>query len=154
MTWGQTDEFLEGEWDLSIETLPVEPESKLWIAVLLRAWADAFLDSDFQLISVDKTVDPDGARAAARNWLTLNFGDWREDREAVCSLAGLDPDFVRMAALRRLERARGEDVERMKRERIAIDQAFEKLAREEVEVGQKRARQRLRVLVKREERLG
>jgi len=154
MTFTETDDFFEGEGDLSIEGLPVEPETKLWIAVLLRAWADAFIDSDFQLISVDKIVDPDGARAAARNWLTKDFGDWREDREIVCSLAGLDPDFVRTAAIRRLERARVGDVERRKRERVAIDRAFEKLAKAEAKIGKKRAQQRLHVLVKREERLG
>ena len=148
------DDFFKDEDDLNIDEVAVDPESKLWLSVLLRAWADAFLDSDFQLISIDKIVDPGGARAAARNWLVQDFGDWRTDREAVCSLAGIDPDFVRMAALRRLERARSEDVERRKRERVAIDEAFEKLAREEAEVGKKRAQQRLRVLVKREERLG
>jgi len=106
------------------------------------------------MVSIDKFVEPDAARVSARNWLTLDFGDWQADREAVCAMAGVDPDWIRQAALRRLERARVEDVERRKRERIAIDKSLAKLAEIETEIGHKRARQRLRILVKREERLG
>lgn len=98
-------------------------ERTLWIAVMARAWDDAFTAPG----SIPAGATPgqaDVVRAEARRWLILNFGRWREDRGTVCSLASVDPDMLRRAAQRKLDSIRSE---RPGAEVIDIDRAFAKL---------------------------
>ncbi len=81
----------------------ISPEQAMWLAVVGRAWLDAFETSDPGLKNTDRTCDPSIVRAQARRWLVLDFGGWRENRETVCIMAGVDPDTIRNAARRRLK---------------------------------------------------
>ena len=80
----------------------------MWLAVVGRCWLDAFECSDAALRTTDRRCDPAIVRAQARRWLVLDFGGWREDREMVCVMAGVDPDTIRDAARRRLKATRTE----------------------------------------------
>lgn len=103
---------------------PLRPEFELFLAVIWRAWEDAFVATNQTLKNSDRHCQPDMIRAEARRWLTLNFGEWREDREDICDRAGVDPNAVRSAAVRRLELAGVEDAERDRLERESIDRAI------------------------------
>ena len=102
-------------------------ETSLWAAVVSRAWSDAFLASDIWLYNSQRGCDPSTVRAEARRWLILDFGDWRDDREAVCLAADLSPDMIRDGALRRIDLARIEDKARREKQQSKLDQAFEEL---------------------------
>ncbi len=85
----------------------ISPEQAMWIAVVGRAWLDAFEASDHFLVQSErKAADPEIVRAGARRWLVLDHSGWKEDRETVCIMAGVDPDTIRNAARRRLKATR------------------------------------------------
>jgi len=128
----------------------ISGEAALWIAVIARAWADAFTASNGMIIASERRADPNVVRASARRWLLLNFGEWREDREIVCTAAGVDPDVICRAARRRAELAEAEDQERNRGERESIDRAMESLVERASYLGRKRVSQDLRNLAIRE----
>ncbi len=126
------DDFLQGGDHLPDNADKLSsPEVALWLAVVARVWEDAFVSTNATLKTTDLRCEPDMVRAEARRWLLLDFGTWREDREAVCIMAGLDPDAIHEAALRRNKLAVVEDQERDRLEREAIDRAMERLAERE-----------------------
>ena len=94
--------------------------------------------------------NPNVVRAEARRWLLLDFGVWREDREIVCTAAGVDPDVVRRAAQRRNELAGVEDQERDRRERASIDMAMATLVVRSPSLNRVRVSRELRTLAMRE----
>ena len=57
----------------------------------------------------------------------MDHGTWKADREEICGAAGLDPDTIHAAAVKRNELAQVEDLERNRRERDAIDRAMARL---------------------------
>ena len=118
------DDFLEGDVYDFDAAKPSSPEIDLFLAVVFRMWEDAFVCGNSALKTTDRRCQPDMIRAAARRWLLLDFGDWKADREEICAMAGLDPDVVHAAAVKRLELAHVEDQERTRTERAAIDKAF------------------------------
>ncbi len=73
-----------------------------------RCWLDAFECSDAALRTIDRRSEPEIVRAQARRWLVLDHSGWKEDRETVCIMAGVDPDLIRDAARRRLKATRTE----------------------------------------------
>ena len=93
-------------------------------AVLVGCWEDAFVCTDAAILNTDGTADPTIIRASARRWLTLDFGDWKEDLGDICEQAGLGGEVVRAAAVRRLELAKIEDAKRREVEARKIDRAF------------------------------
>ncbi|MEX0922112.1 MAG: hypothetical protein WDZ84_05000 [Rhodovibrionaceae bacterium] len=118
------DTILEGEHIPAPEQL-TSPERALWLAVLGTAWVDAFEGSDFWLSNTDRSADPELIRNESRRWLTLDFGNWKQDRETVCHLAGIDSDMLRQAARKKLaEVKRGAEPTA---EVLSLDQAFAKL---------------------------
>ena len=103
------DDFFEGDAANALATSRViSPEQHMWIAVLGRAWLDAFECSDAALRTIDRRSEPEIVRAQARRWLVLDHSGWKEDRETVCIMAGVDPDLIRDAARRRLKATRTE----------------------------------------------
>ena len=123
-----SDELLEGDGgNDQVTGKSASPETELWLAVIDRAWLDAFTATDETLRNIYRTADPAVTRGEARRWLTLNFGDWREDREMVCDLASLDPDAVRATAVRRLALAKIEDIDQRVAKIEALDRTFESL---------------------------
>ena len=76
----------------------ISPEQAMWLAVVGRCWVDAFECSDAALRTIDRRCDPSIVRAGARRWLVLDHSGWKEDREAVCVMAGVDPDVILDAA--------------------------------------------------------
>ena len=127
-----SDECFEGDY-LPDTSKPISPEKDLWQSVLLTAWNDAFLASNWWLQQTEgKASNPEALRGEARRFLTSNIQPWQSDREEVCDRADVDPDMLRAAALKRLELARVEDVARREGELAALDRAFENLmARED-----------------------
>lgn len=92
----------------------ISAETKMWRAVLYMCWADAFINSDWVLIgkcgqSDDKAYLAERERTRARRWLTFDYGDWQEDRELVCDLAGVDADLVRKLALAKLAQVKAQE---------------------------------------------
>ena len=100
-----------------------DPIRTLWIAVVAQAWNDAFM-APRSIPAGSTPGQADMARGEARRWLTLDFGDWANDRETVCELAGVDPDMLRRVARRKLDSIRSE---RPGAEVIDIDRAFARL---------------------------
>ena len=123
----------------------------MWLAIVARLWGDAWTATDVWIRNSDRGCNPELVRNEARRWLLLNFGDWKTDRETVCGAAGLDPDVIRRAALRRKALAEVEDQERDQRERESIDRAMESLAVRASSMQPGRVNRSLRDLVEREE---
>ena len=99
--------------EVEAEEKPSSPECTLWCAVLLQAWQDAFVHSDWALIAgEDKSVGPELIRGEARRFLVSDIDPWRSDREDVCAMADIDPDMIRAAARKRLAASREADGER------------------------------------------
>lgn len=114
------DEIFQGDY-IPDDEKSISPEQALWLAVIGRAYLDAFESSDFFLVQSErKNSDPAILRAEARRWLVLDYGGWREDRETVCDLAGIDADLIRDAARRRLKVTRADKA-------MELDRAFVKL---------------------------
>lgn len=146
-------DFFEGDIFDFDAAKPPSPEEELWLAVVARVWEDAFEASDVWLQNSDRTCSPDLVRAEARRWLVHDFGDFRRDREEICVRAGLDPDAIHKAAIRRNKLAKVEDTERRGAEIIAIDRTFARLAANENVWTRERVTRTLRELVEREARL-
>ncbi len=101
------DEIFQGDAANALATgREISPEQALWLAVVGRAWLDAFETSDPGLRTTDRRCDPSIVRAGARRWLVLDHSGWKADRETVCIMAGVDPDTIRNAARRRLKATR------------------------------------------------
>ena len=101
------DEIFQGDAANALATgRAISPEQAMWLAVVGRCWLDAFECSDAALRTTDRRCNPAIVRAQARRWLVLDHSGWREDRETVCDLAGVDPDTIRNAARRRLKATR------------------------------------------------
>lgn len=67
----------------------------LWLAVIARAIDDAFHAPNSTLTeskSGDVAQSADSTRQDARRWLTSQLYPWREDRLAVCTMAGVEPE--------------------------------------------------------------
>ena len=104
------DEIFQGDAANALATgREISPEQAMWIAVVGRAWLDAFETSDAALRTTDRRCDPDVVRAQARRWLVLDHSGWKADREMVCIMAGVDPDLIRSAARRRAACTASED---------------------------------------------
>ena len=104
-----SDELFQGDAAHGQATSRViSPERAMWLAVLGRAWLDAFEASDAALRTIDRPSDPEVVRAQARRWLVLDHSGWKADREKVCDLVGVDPDLIRDAARRRLKETRAD----------------------------------------------
>lgn len=85
--------------------LQVMPEQRLFEAILLLAWNDAFGDCNSPVSEKtheDREHSRDIILSEARRWLTLNFGKWKADRELICHLAGLNPERVAERARQRI----------------------------------------------------
>ena len=135
-------------------TTPVTlPEINLFLAVVARVWDDAWLASNATLQNTDRRCEPDLVRAEARRWLLLDFGEFRADREEICTMAGLDPDAIRRAAIRRNKLAVADDQERDRQEREAIDRAMANLAERENRLMPGQINRTLKELIRREEQL-
>jgi hypothetical protein len=120
-----TDDFLQGVAFQEDPDGRSSGEVRLYQAVIARVWSDAFILADVSIQATDRPCDPSIVRAEARRWLTLDFGEWKADREDVCVMADLDPDAVRNAAVKRLELAKAtDDVERRAARIAEIDAAF------------------------------
>ena len=52
--------------------------------------------------------------------MVLDHSGWKEDREAVCIMAGVDPDVIRDAARRRLKATRTEAANDLDRAFLAL----------------------------------
>ena len=126
------------------------PEVELWLAVVSRIWEDAWVSSNVSIRNTDRYCDPSLVRAEARRWLLLDHGSWRTDREEVCAAAGIDPDVIRGAAVRRHELAGVADQERNRLERESIDRAMVRLAEKEPHMMPGRVNRALRDLAERE----
>jgi len=126
------------------------PEVELARAVLWRAWSDAFIDSDSASTNIDRKCDPNIERHNARRFLTLNFGQWQEDRLFWCDLADVSEYQLRMAAKRRIELSRAEDdareAESRRRARVRVDSLFAKLLADSDDLHPGRLDQRLHTL--------
>jgi len=107
---------------------PSSPEVRLWVAVVMRAWDDAFTDAWILGARPHEWAD---VRAASRRWLLLNHDGWKRDRDEVCAMAGLDGDTVRQAAMKRLKTAKVEDEARRAEALAKVDRAFEELVERE-----------------------
>ena len=127
------------------------PETALWLALVARLWNDAWTASDTWIRNSDRHCEPEAIRSEARRWFLVDFGDWREDRETVCGQAGLDPDVIHKAALRRKELAAVADQERDRLERESIDRAMESLAVRASSMLPGRVNRAMRDLAEREE---
>ena len=120
------------------------------MAVIARMWDDAWTASDTWIRNSDRHCEPSLVRAEARRWLLLDHGDWKTDREEVCAAAGIDPDVIRGAAVRRHELAGVADQERDRLERESIDRAMVRLAEKEPHMMPGRVNRALRDLAERE----
>ena len=107
---------------------PTIVERDLWLAVVRRVLEDGLGTADL-LPGFRARMDDSFARAEARRWLVLDFGTWAEDREEVCTLAGLDPDAIRDLARRRLALVKMADAERGKRRKAALQARADQLYR-------------------------
>ena len=121
------DDVFEGDVHDLDNRPAASPEVELWLAVVSRIWEDAFVSSNVSIRNTDRHCDPDMIRAEARRWLLLNHGDWRRDREEICARAGVCPDAIHSAAVRRNKLAKAEDTERNRRERVSVDMAMARL---------------------------
>ena len=145
------DDFLQGSAFQEDPENPSSPEVRLYQAVIARVWSDAFILADVSIQATDRPCDPSIVRAEARRWLLLDFGDWKADREDVCILAGLDPDAVRRAAVKRLELVKAtDDVERRAARIADIDAAFLDLVAREDSMPPWRINQAVKHLAERE----
>ena len=68
-------------------------ESKLWAAVILRAWLDLFEKKG--KLAADEVL-------SARQFLTSTKPNWLEWRNHVCSMAGFDGSALYEAAIAKL----------------------------------------------------
>ena len=68
-------------------------ESKLWAAVILRAWLDLFEKKG--KIGADEVL-------SARRFLTSMKPDWKEWRNQVCSMAGFSGKALYESAIAKL----------------------------------------------------
>ena len=111
-------------------TASASPDVRMWQAVVMQAWVDAFTEGE--AIRGARPYEWDVVRSEARRWLLLDHGGWKRDRDDVCDNADLDGDAVRRAAIKRMETASIEDTNRRAVALAAIDRAFESLmARED-----------------------
>lgn len=127
------DSILQGEHVPEAEPA-VSPERGLWLSVIATAWNDAFIASDAWLRNSDRrrACEPELIRNESRRWLTLDFGDWKQDREHVCSLAGVDADVIRQAARKKLAEIKAGEAATA--EIISLDAAFARLLDSESEL--------------------
>ncbi len=115
------DEIFQGDVTHALDTgRVISGEQAMWLAVVGRAWLDAFEASDAALLTIDRRCDPDVVRAQARRWLVIDHSGWKADREMVCSLAGVDPDTIRDAARRRLKETRADAAHDLDRAFLAL----------------------------------
>lgn len=115
--------------DAQDDSKPISPERALWLAVIARAWLDAFEASDYflrasQTAEERRDFDPEISRGDARRWLTLDFNPWREDRETVCDLAEISESMLRNAAKAKLAQVKQAAAENRTAQVIALDTAF------------------------------
>lgn len=103
-----------------------EPENRLWRSVVLQVWSDCF---NVRRIAPARRTESDEARREAIRWLTLSFDPWREDRETVCSMAGISADMLRTRALERLNAERMAADAQERAERVAKVQVETKRGR-------------------------
>ena len=99
------------------------PERELFLSVVLQAWQDAFSASPTIASGSDER---DLIRAEARRWFVSPYE--LEDFEFVCFAAGLEPDWVKRLAQKRIEAER--DAEAAAKV-IQIDKALALLLRRE-----------------------
>lgn len=81
-------------------SLPDTNEKQLWCAVIRQAWHDFFT-----LATGDHTLTV-SVRSEAESFLFDKHGNWAKSREAVCEAAGIDPDSLREAAIKKRREVR------------------------------------------------
>lgn len=94
---------------------------KLWIAVIVNCWRDAFVREDASLENSD--TEPDGDRRVtadvirgdARRWLCSDITEFREDREEVCDLADIDAVALQRLAIEKRDSMKKKDEKRSRR---------------------------------------
>lgn len=124
-------------------------ERRLWCAVIANAWHDAFTAKDSWLAnsghrsSEEVRQRADMIRGESRRWLTAMWGSYQQDRQEVCELAGVDPEALRQAAMRRLAEVKAE---RRSAEVVRLDDAFAKLLAHESELDPDELDERLSAL--------
>ena len=134
----EADEIFEGGDVPHVTKDEISPEVRLWRAVLLLTWQDAFVHSAWVLCgkaggAADRDEIAERERKKAIRWLTLDYGRWREDRELICDLAGIDSELVRRLALARLaqiEKPKESTVDRdalARRARVDLDRLLNQL---------------------------
>ncbi len=107
------------------------PECKLWRAVILSAWRDAFERADATLENSDS--EPDGDRRAtaetirgdARRWFCSDIEPWKSDRIEVCDRADVDPNTIQRVAITHRDSLRATDEAHSEREQRRTAKRFE-----------------------------
>ncbi|MPY73087.1 MAG: hypothetical protein GEU87_02400 [Alphaproteobacteria bacterium] len=110
----EADEVFHGGCVQQPSAGDISPEQKLFQALLIQTWQDAFENSDWVLCN-GKTKGPaerqamgERRRNEARRWLTISWGRCQEDRELICDMAGVDSDLVRRLALAKLKKVKAQ----------------------------------------------
>jgi hypothetical protein len=106
------------------------PECRLWRAVIVSCFKDAFERADATLENSDtepnnnSRTTSEAIRGDARRWLCSNIEFYRSAREEVCDRANVDPNTIQLVAIAHRDSIKGRDVKRSKKEQKRMDKNF------------------------------
>lgn len=106
-------------------------ESKLWRAVILNCWRDAFVRSDSSLENSDRdengnTQTAEMIRGDARRWLCSKVEPWASDRREICDLAEVSEHHLISAAKAMRDSMADKDVKRSREAERQVQKEIER----------------------------
>jgi len=106
------------------------PECRLWRAVIVSCFKDAFQRRDATLENSDSEPDdhrrttPEAIRGEARRWLCSDIDSYKADRIEVCDRANVDPNTIQRVAVAHRDVLKERDVKRSDKEQRRMEKHF------------------------------
>jgi hypothetical protein len=106
------------------------PECRLWRAVIVSCFKDAFVRGDATLENSDTEPDnhrrttSEAIRGDARRWLCSDIEVYRTAREEVCDRANVDPNTIQRAAIAHRDSIKERDVKRSEKEQRLMEKTL------------------------------